>query len=60
MLVLALALVAPLAVCADDVPEKRVTIYRTYGVPIDGGWRIPVRIWVAEEPDTARRPATRG
>jgi glutathione peroxidase-family protein len=35
--------------------EERVTFYPTYGYQQDSDWIIPIRIWVHEKPDLARR-----
>lgn len=56
-----LSIVLAIAACSartsdrDMTPEKRVTFYATYGYLRDDQWRIPMRIWVHEEPDAARR-----
>jgi len=39
----------------ESAPENRVTFYTAYGVPADDGWMIPLRIWVHDEPDLARK-----
>lgn len=57
MLILFLAI--SMAACSwaaevETAPENRVTFYTTYGAPTDGGWIIPLRIWVHEEPDLVR------
>ena len=38
-----------------QLPEKQVTFYTTYGYLDGDNWTIPMRIWVHEEPDAARR-----
>jgi len=35
--------------------EERVTFYPTYGYKLNGDWVIPMRIWVHEAPNLARR-----
>jgi hypothetical protein len=39
--------------------EKSVTFYSTYGFPVQGGWTIPLKLWVYEEPDIVRNLAAR-
>lgn len=41
------------------VPEKQVIFYTTYGYQGAGGWTIPLKLWVYEEPDFARRLVAR-
>jgi hypothetical protein len=43
----------------QEVPvvEEQVTFYTTYGYEKDGVWIVPMRIWVHEKPDFARRLA---
>lgn len=36
-------------------PENRVTFYTTYGFSNGDSWTIPMKIWVHEDPDAARR-----
>ncbi len=40
---------------AAEAPEELVMIYTSYGVRETEGWRIPLRFWVHEDPDAARR-----
>lgn len=58
-LLLLLTLQCACAVAQDDAPEKRVTFYSTYGFPVEGGWNIPLKLWVHEEPDFVRNLAAR-
>jgi hypothetical protein len=47
------------AIAQEDVPEKRVVFYTTYGFLDADDWIIPLKLWVYEEPDFARRLAAR-
>lgn len=63
--VLAVCLLPTLVSCAgsavaqEDLPEKRVIFYNTYGYDDAESWKIPMRIWVYEEPDFIRNMAAR-
>ncbi|MGI9205736.1 MAG: phosphatidate phosphatase App1 family protein [Woeseiaceae bacterium] len=48
-------LLPALSVAQDDDAEKRVTFYTTYGYLENDVWTIPLKAWVHEEPDFARR-----
>ena len=54
---LTLVLLFGCAIAQEDVPEKRVTFYTTYGFQSENGWSIPLKLWVHEEPDSIRRLA---
>ena len=56
-LLLALILQSGCAIAQEGVPEKRVVFYTTYGFHGPDGWQIPLKLWVYEEPDFARRLA---
>jgi len=58
-LLLLLVLQCGCAAAQEEGPEKGVTFYTTYGFPIEGGWKIPLKIWVYEEPGFARRLAAK-
>lgn len=58
-LLMALLMQCGCAVAQEDVPEKRVTFYTTYGSHGVRGWDIPLKIWVHEEPDFVRRLAAK-
>ena len=58
-LLLLLSLQCGCAIAQEKVPEKRVTFYSTYGFPVEGGWNIPLKIWVYEEPDFVRHLAAK-
>ncbi len=45
--------------CFSQTPEKQVTIYPTYGFLEDELWVVPLKAWVHESPDFARRLAAR-
>ncbi len=51
----ALIVVAASVVAQESEPEKRVTFYTTYGYLADEVWTIPLKVWVHERPDFARR-----
>jgi len=40
---------------AQLVAEKTVTFYTSYGYQLGENWHIPIKLWVSEQPDTARR-----
>lgn len=39
----------------ESLPEKRAIFYTTYGYLEGDQWQVPMKIWVYEEPDFARR-----
>lgn len=39
----------------NEQPENRVTIYSSYGYQSGNDWYIPIRLWVSEDMDTARK-----
>ena len=48
-------LLAAQSFAQDQAPEKRVTFYTTYGYLENDIWTIPLKAWVHEAPDFARR-----
>ena len=59
VLLLALVLQSGCAIAQEALPEKRVIFYSTYAFHVTDSWQIPLKLWVYEEPDFARRLAAR-
>lgn len=59
LLLPAAALLYSCAIAQESGPEKRVVFYTTFGSHTDTGWDIPMKVWVYEEPDFARRLVVR-